>query len=239
MKKFIIPFMFFVALLAQSCGPTKAEQEARAKFIADSTRIADSIIAVKSAIAWGDVMFGMSKDQVLQTQAFRGAKIEKGQNESEIWINMSKENVDIINKGFCSDDIKHIIWTISALLKEDEVCQIFISGDWCMGKNALAESLRGAEYLYKGFVKTIGKAEYYSPNIKSYELKNRPIYAKFGIGNKIVKINIEPYGADGVRNKTIIFNTDFPKKLHQETEIEKLEREAREKAKIEAGKISF
>lgn len=218
-------FIFVAILLITSCNQKQKVQI--------STNDSDSIIAVEkrnqeiqdslnqakidslSLIAWGDTKFGMTKKEVLATEAFK-------EGYKGTYSNTISMDVDIKSKIKKTFELNLFINYFTAFFQEDELTQIQIES-YKLTADEIKNLIADCEIFKKNFTAKYGNPSYECRrvDIRDFESGKVFTYARYRIGNKSITIKL---GETSSRYKYFyiiyIENTQFPKKKHVMTDEE-------------------
>lgn len=232
-------FIFVAILLITSCNQKQKVQI--------STNDSDSIIAVEkrnqeiqdslnqakidslSLIAWGDTKFGMTKKEVLATEAFKNGYKATYSNT----ISMDMDITSKIKKIF---KLNLFINDFTAFFQEDELTKIQIES-YELTADEIKNLIADCDIFKKNFTAKYGNPSYECRrvDIRDFESGKVFTYARYRIGNKSITIKL---GETSSRYEyyyiIYIENTQFPKKKHVMTdeEIKEVQKQMEETERI-------
>ena len=167
-----------------------------------------------SLIAWGDTKFGMTKQEVMASTAFKGEKdkvVEKGDDSYLMDFKKSNDLRRLLNLEYNPQ-----IW---AHFKDNELYLVTIE---TFGKNAskIEDLANDCGIFAKEFMKKYGEPDYLRKNASILDFSNHQLnIASFSIGAKEIWIGLLEDDSE-YKYYISIKNKSFPKKKHIPTEEE-------------------
>jgi hypothetical protein len=186
-----------------------------------------------SLIAWGDTKFGMTKQEVMASKAFKGEK-EKVKERGEDSYLMDYEK---------SNDLRRLYNleynpTIRAYFKENELYLVTIE---TYGRSAdkIEDLANDCGIFAKEFMKKYGEPAYLRTNASILDFRNHQLkIASFSIGTKEIWIGLLEDDSE-YKYYISIKNKSFPKKKHIPTEEELKKQKEQDKKNKELRDNSF
>ena len=167
-----------------------------------------------SLIAWGDTKFGMTKQEVMNSKAFKGEKekvIEKG-NDSYL-MDYAKSN-DI--RRLYNLEYNPSIW---AHFKDNELYMVSIE-TYGKSANYIEDLANDCGIFAKEFMKKYGEPDYLRTSVSILDFNHHQLrIASFIIGAKKIWIGLLEDDSE-YKYYITIENNNFPKKKHIPTEEE-------------------
>ena len=188
-------------------------------------------------IAWGDTRFGMSKKDVVNSEAF---KLEKEEKNAKLDMDFGDYYTTGPKKGFRLSQLYGLYGfpEIKAHFKKDELYLITIETS---ERNAdkIEDLANDCGIFVKEFIKKYGEPDYLRTSVSILDFNNHQLnIATFNIGEKKIWIGLLE---DDSKYKYYISieNKAFPKKKHIPTEQELKEMKAKEEKNRELKENSF
>ena len=235
MKKVL--FLATFILLANSCVNRQLQHEQEKK---EEQRKEDSIKQARaidlahkndslSNYAWGDIKFGSSLNEVLKSEAFKGAS--KGKyDDGDTYLSLYFENFKLS---------KHLglqkFGEVRARFESDQLIQIYIRSVGADPQDFFKIN-EDCEILYKQFYDKYGEpGEYCGGNLRSIDIVDNKstTYARWQISSKSIRISvIDEYASYDYTYEVYINNFRYPKNVTpSKEEQEKKQKAAKEKQK--------
>ena len=220
MKKILI-FCICVPMLCgcSNNGQREQKRQAVADSIAKAEQQKEEIQKRAKAdslavIAWGDLRFGMSKNEALQT-----VSLKKGDVNGNT-ISMLYETVFAIERAFGLKELSDI----DATFEENELSFVTIKSSKISASH-IDDLVNDCKILADNFTKKMGEPVMLNNeeiNVFSFNEGKKFLYAQFGIGEKCVLIQLgETYSENEYFYEVSINNWQYPKKKHVLTPEEK------------------
>ena len=206
----------------QAVADSIAKAEQQRKEMQERKR-ADSL----AVIAWGDLRFGMSKDEALKT-----VSLEKG-TVNDNAISMHYETVFAIERAFGLKELSDI----DATFEENELSFVTLKSSKVSASH-IDDLVNDCKILADNFAKKMGKPVMSNDeeiNVLSFNEGKKFLYAQFGIGEKCVLIQLgETYSGSEYFYEVGINNWQYPMKKHVPTAEEKarMKKEDEERQRI-------
>lgn len=239
MKKVFVLLLCLMTISFNSCnikerGQQKAQERARIDSLRNDSIIkANALNDSLAEIAWGDVKFGMTKQEVMASKAFGGDKTKVKETGSDYYDMPYNKCSDIRNLYKLSSHP-----SITASFKENELYQI-----WIESYNKYASELEDLAndcgiYVVE-FMKKYGEPDYLNKNVSIIDFKNHQFkIATFTIGSKEIWVGLKEKDSE-YKYVVIISNSSYPKKKHVPTEQELKEQKEKEAKEKEVRENSF
>ena len=251
MKYFLPSFTFVFALLICSCGGSKkkdmsideelrqlAEKKEKA-YAEGKEKKLKALGGVDSLalIAWGDTRFGMSKKDVINSEAF---KLEKEEKNAKLDMDFGDYYITGPKKGFRLSQLYGLYGTpeIQAHFKNDELYLVTIE---TRGRNAdeIEDLANDCGIFAKEFMKKYGEPDYLRTSVSILDFNNHQLnIATFNIGEKEIWVGLLEDDAK-YKYYVSIENKAFPQKKHVPTEQEFKQMKAKEEKNRELKENSF
>lgn len=207
----------------------KRKQDSIARIKKRKQEIEDSLRLIRidslALIAWGDAKFGMSKKEVLSTNAFKGSNVYN----SSISMNYKNE------MNFESDNNLKIGINIEAIFKMDELFRIEIKSTPTTA-SYIDDLEKDAKRISQKFTEKYGKPEYsFDKEINVFDFNEGEEfrYKSWYIGGKAIYIQFgEKYSGSKYYYSIVIVNSKFPTKEDPE-QAKKLQEQDKEKKERE------
>lgn len=186
-----------------------------------------------SLIAWGDTKFGMTKQEVMASTAFKGEKekvVEKGDDSYLMDYKKSNDLRRLLNLEYNPK-----IW---AHFRENELYWVTIE---TYGRNAsyIEDLANDCGIFAKEFMKKYGEPDYLRTNVSILDFRNHQLnIASFSIGAKEIWIGLLEDDSE-YKYYISIKNKSFPKKKHIPTEEELKKQKEQDKKNKELRDNSF
>ena len=193
----------------QAVADSIAKAEQHKKEMEERTR-ADSL----AVIAWGDLRFGMSKDEALQTVSLRNGDIKDNM------ISMHYETRFALGKTFGLKELHDF----EVSFRENELFFVDIFSSKVTASH-IDDLVSDCKIFVKNFTTRMGEPLRLNDkeiNIFSFNEGEKFIYAQFNVGAKCVIIQLgETYSGSEYFYEVSINNWQYPKKTHVPTSEEK------------------
>ncbi len=220
MKTIIYPIMCLLVACMASCGiKERAQQQAIEQSRQDSLKN-DSILkaeAVKdslSEIAWGDLRFGMTKQEVMVSKAFGGSK-EKVKETGDDYYSMAYEKESNIQELYELTNRPKFC----AYFKENELYYITIDS-YYQYASKIEDLANDCGTFVVEFIKKYGDPDYLNSKVSILNFTNHELkIASFTLGSKKIWIGLLENNSE-YKYQINIYNTAYPKKKHEPTEEE-------------------
>ena len=246
--KYLLPlFTFVFVLLICSCGGSKkkdievdeelrqlAERKEKA-YAEEKEGKLKALGGVDSLalIAWGDTRFGMTKQEVMASKAFKGEK-EKVSETGDDNYSMDYNKTIELEKLYGLNKKPNI----AAYFKENELYLITIES-WKYSANYIEDLANDCGIFAKEFMKKYGEPDYLRTTASILDFSNHQLnIAIFNIGEKKIWIGLMEDDSE-YQYYISIKNKEFPKKKHIPTEQELKEMKAKEEKNRELKENSF
>ena len=227
--KYIFNYSLFFLLIIYSCGSnnkqpnieddpdllelTKSPKERKNEELKALGGV-DSL----SLIAWGDTKFGMTRQEVKASEAF---KLEKQEKAAGLDLDYEDYYATGPKKGYLLKSLFHLNFTpeIKAHFKENELYLVTIE---TLGRNAdkIEDLANDCGIFAKEFMKKYGEPDYLKTTASILDFSNHQLnIASFSIGAKEIWIGLKENDSQ-YKYYISIVNRSFPKKKHAPTEEE-------------------
>lgn len=181
-----------------------------------------------SLIAWGDTKFGMTKQEVKNSEAF---KLEKQEKSAGLDMDYGDYYTTGPKKGFLLSELYNLNFSpeIKAHFKENELYLVTIE---TLYRNAdkIEDLLNDCGIFAKEFMKKYGEPDYLQTKASILDFSNHQLkIASFCIGAKEIWVGLIEKDSE-YKYYITIENKDFPKKKHIPSE-EELKKQKEQDAK--------
>ena len=187
-------FLFLLVALLSCTNNGKSDLERRREQVrADMERAkkmeADNKADSLAALAWGDAVWGMTRNEVLKTKAFRNG------GNTDYYIEMNDERKQKTKQTF---GLKNL-FSLRAYIKDDCLSAIFIDS-WSVKVGQFDELVRECIFLKNGFYHLYGR-----PTVSNYvsfsgfDKDGNQLVAEYKAGSsfqKIITITLHKSGYD-------------------------------------------
>lgn len=185
-----------------------------------------------SVIAWGDLKFGISKEEALKT-----VSLKNGDVDGNI-ISMDFETRFDLERAFGLKELRKF----DAIFNENELSFITIKSS-NVSASHIDDLVNDCNIFVENFEKKIGKpitSIEEDVDVFSFNEGEKFTFAQFSVGDKCIIISLgETYSGSEYFYEIGINNWQYPKKKHKETPEEKFKREQEQKNRQEIIDNSF
>ena len=175
-------FLFLLITMLSCTNNEKSDLERRREQIHSEKerakkKEADNKTDSLAALAWGDAIWGMTRNEVLKTKAFRNGK------NTDYCIEMNEERKQKTKQTF---GLKNL-FTLRAYIKDDCLSAIFIDS-WSVKVEQFDELVRECILLKNGFYKLYGEPTVNNDvSFSGFDNDGNQIVAVFKVGSTIYK----------------------------------------------------
>lgn len=185
-----------------------------------------------SVIAWGDLRFGMSKEDALQTVSLKNGDIDNNT------ISMNFETRFYLEQAFGLKEFR----TFDVIFEENELSFITIRSA-NVSASHIDDLVNDCKIFAKNFEKKIGEPVMSigeEVNVFSFNEGKNFTFAQYGIGDKCIVISLgETYSGSEYFYKIDINNWQYPKKKRNNTREEEAGHDNEQKRKQDIIDNSF
>ena len=156
----------------------RSDRERAAKMETD--RIQKTRIDSLAALAWGDAIWGMTRNEVLKTKAFRNGK------DYGYTIEMNEERKQRTRETFGLKNLK----SLRAYINDDCLSGIFIDS-WEVKSQQFDELVRECVFLKNNFYRLYGEpTKRNDVSFSGFDKDGNQLMAEYKIGNKTITITL-------------------------------------------------
>lgn len=239
MKKIMYLLMYMAIVGMTSCGIKERAQQKKDETARQDSLKNDSIMKAEalndslSEIAWGDLKFGMTKQEVMVSKAFGGDK-QKVKETGNDYYSMAYEKESNIQDIYKLNNRPNFC----AYFKENELYYITIDSYYKYASEIETLANDCGVFVVE-FMKKYGEPDYLIDKVSIMNFSNHELkIASFTIGNKKIWIGLLEKGYE-YKYKISIYNSVYPKKKHNPTEEEIKAQKDKERKTDEIRSNSF